>query len=122
LHVAIACALLGKNCELLDNAYNKNREVYAHSLHRFPWLSLKKIAGECIADQPPIKRPLFARVAKHTQRIVRNRASRNGATRGLRSQSEYHLRRVPSFELALFHWTDGFSLLPLQNNKRAESE
>jgi len=81
LHVAIACALLGKNCELLDNAYNKNREVYAHSLHRFPWLSLTKIAGECIADQPPIKRPLLARVAKHTQRIAGNRASRNSATR-----------------------------------------
>lgn len=68
LHVAIACALLGKRCELLDNSYNKNREIYAHSLRHFERLSFKKGAGT-IADQPPRKKPLLARVAGHARRF-----------------------------------------------------
>lgn len=69
LHVAIACALLQKECELVDNSYNKNREIYAHSLHRFDWISFSKAAGEWIADQPSSKRSLLAKAARHTQRF-----------------------------------------------------
>jgi len=36
LHVAILAALLGKAVRLHDNAYGKNRVVYAQSLHHFP--------------------------------------------------------------------------------------
>ncbi|MBX6376407.1 MAG: polysaccharide pyruvyl transferase family protein [Acetobacteraceae bacterium] len=36
LHVAIGCALLGRECTLHDNSYGKNRVVYDHSLRRFP--------------------------------------------------------------------------------------
>lgn len=69
LHVAIACALLHKECELVDNSYNKNREIYAHSLRRFEWISFSKSAGKTIADLPPSKRSLLARAARHTQRF-----------------------------------------------------
>lgn len=69
LHVAIACALLHKECELVDNSYNKNREIYAHSLRRFEWISFSKSAGETIADLPSPKRSLLARAARHTQRF-----------------------------------------------------
>ena len=69
LHVAIACALLHKECELIDNSYNKNREIYAHSLHRFDWVSFSKSAGETIADLPTSKRSVLAKAARHTQRL-----------------------------------------------------
>jgi exopolysaccharide biosynthesis predicted pyruvyltransferase EpsI len=74
LHVAIACALLGKECELLDNSYSKNREIYAFSLERFPWISFWKTAGPKIADRPPAKKPMLARLAKHARRLTRYRA------------------------------------------------
>jgi exopolysaccharide biosynthesis predicted pyruvyltransferase EpsI len=35
LHVGIACALLNRECTLLDNSYGKNRSVYLHSIRRF---------------------------------------------------------------------------------------
>ena len=73
LHVAIACALLEKECELLDNSYNKNREIYAHSLRRFQWLTFTKSAGKRIADQPPPKKSLLARVRRHARRMARER-------------------------------------------------
>lgn len=79
LHVAIACALLGKNCELLDNSYNKNREVYAHSLHHFGSISFKQSAGATIADQPPLKKSLFAKAANQAHRFARDWL-RSGAT------------------------------------------
>ncbi|MFA5956322.1 polysaccharide pyruvyl transferase family protein [Hyphomicrobium sp.] len=72
LHVAIACALLGKNCELLDNSYNKNREVYAYSLHRFGNISFKQSAGATIADKPPLKKSLFAKAANRAHRFARD--------------------------------------------------
>lgn len=80
LHVAIACALLGKECELLDNSYNKNREIYAFSLERFPSVSFTKTAGPNIADQPPAKKPMLARLAKHARRLTRYRVSQVVAT------------------------------------------
>jgi exopolysaccharide biosynthesis predicted pyruvyltransferase EpsI len=41
LHVAILSALLGKEVELHDNAYGKNRAVYEHSMRdRFPHVRL----------------------------------------------------------------------------------
>ncbi|MBS0249511.1 MAG: polysaccharide pyruvyl transferase family protein [Proteobacteria bacterium] len=72
LHVAIACALLGTTCELLDNSYSKNREVYAHSLHRFDGISFKRSAGARIADQPPRKKSLFAKTANRAHRLARD--------------------------------------------------
>jgi exopolysaccharide biosynthesis predicted pyruvyltransferase EpsI len=72
LHVAIACVLLGKNCELLDNSYNKNREVYAHSLRRFEHISFNESAGAMIADRPRARKSLFARASHHAQRFARD--------------------------------------------------
>jgi len=72
LHVAIACALLQIDCELLDNSYNKNREIYAHSLHGFDRIAFLKTAGERIADRPARKKSLLARAARRTQ-ILRDR-------------------------------------------------
>jgi exopolysaccharide biosynthesis predicted pyruvyltransferase EpsI len=69
LHVAIACALLQKDCELVDNSYNKNREVYAHSLRHFDWITFAKSRNVTIADLPPKRRSLLARAARHTQRL-----------------------------------------------------
>jgi exopolysaccharide biosynthesis predicted pyruvyltransferase EpsI len=70
LHVAIACALLQKECELLDNSYNKNREIYAHSLCRFDTISFASDVEENIEDQPlRRKKSLFARVARGTKRF-----------------------------------------------------
>jgi exopolysaccharide biosynthesis predicted pyruvyltransferase EpsI len=69
LHVAIACALLHKECELLDNSYNKNREIYAHSLRRFDRISFSKSAKMTIADVPAPRRSLLARAARHTHRL-----------------------------------------------------
>ncbi len=53
LHVAIAAALLEQPCELLDNAYNKNRSVYEHSLSGFPNLSFRRVLAHALPDQPP---------------------------------------------------------------------
>ncbi|SFV38928.1 Exopolysaccharide biosynthesis protein EpsI, predicted pyruvyl transferase [Hyphomicrobium facile] len=74
LHVAIACALLGKECELVDNSYSKNREIYAFSLERFPSISFWRTAGPKIADRPSGKKPLLARLVKHGRRLARYRA------------------------------------------------
>ncbi|HET6387832.1 polysaccharide pyruvyl transferase family protein [Hyphomicrobium sp.] len=70
LHVAVGCALLGKSCELLDNSYNKNREIYAHSLARFPSITFTQSGGANIADQPSSRKPLLARLAKHARRLT----------------------------------------------------
>ncbi|MFT3733155.1 MAG: polysaccharide pyruvyl transferase family protein [Hyphomicrobium sp.] len=73
LHVAIACALLGKQCRLLDNSYNKNRGIYAHSLRGFDWLTFDSAAGEKISDQPARRKPFLQRIAGHAHRLTRNR-------------------------------------------------
>lgn len=39
LHVGIASAILGKPCQLHDNSYGKNREVFRHSLRRWSSVS-----------------------------------------------------------------------------------
>lgn len=69
LHVAIACALLGKDCELMDNSYNKNREVHAHSLRDFKNITFSKTAGSKIADTAPAKRSLIQKTLRRTQRF-----------------------------------------------------
>lgn len=70
LHVAIGCALLGRRCELLDNSYNKNREIYAHSLTQFPSITFTQSGGAKIADQPSARKPILARLAKHARRLT----------------------------------------------------
>jgi exopolysaccharide biosynthesis predicted pyruvyltransferase EpsI len=69
LHVAIACALLNKDCELVDNSYNKNREVYAHSLRHFDGITFAKSGKVTVADVPPRRKSLLSRVTRHTQRL-----------------------------------------------------
>lgn len=69
LHVAIACALLEVDCELVDNSYNKNREIYAHSLNRFDWVSFSKTGNVEVPDIPSAKLSLVTKVARRTQRF-----------------------------------------------------
>lgn len=76
LHVAIACALLRKECEFRDNSYSKNRDVYAHSLQSFPWISFKKSGGDTMRDYPEVRRSLISRVSRHARQLVQTRFSR----------------------------------------------
>lgn len=69
LHVAIACALLHIDCELVDNSYNKNREIFAHSLRRFDWISFSKSGKAEVPDIPAAKLSLITKAARHTQRF-----------------------------------------------------
>lgn len=45
LHVAIASALTGVECELLPNSYDKNSAVYQQSLWMFPNINFRKVQG-----------------------------------------------------------------------------
>ncbi len=72
LHVAIAAALLDRPCELLDNAYNKNRSVYEHSLSGFPNLSFNRILAFPLPDQPPPRqRSLLGNLRRNARKFVR---------------------------------------------------
>jgi exopolysaccharide biosynthesis predicted pyruvyltransferase EpsI len=73
LHVSIASALLHKNCELLDNSYSKNRDIYAHSLGGFPWITLADERAASPPDEPPVKRSLHARLMRHARRFLQGR-------------------------------------------------
>ena len=69
LHVAIAAALLERPCELLDNAYNKNRSVYEHSLSGFPNLSFNRVLALPLPDQPPPRQRSFLGILRRNARI-----------------------------------------------------
>lgn len=72
LHVAIAAALLKRPCELLDNAYNKNRSVYEHSLAGFPNLSFKRVLALPLPDQPPPRqRSLLGNLRRNARKYLR---------------------------------------------------
>lgn len=72
LHVAVAAALLGRPCELLDNAYNKNRSVYEHSLAAFPHLDFRRVFALPLPDQPPPRRKsLFGHLRRNARNLVR---------------------------------------------------
>jgi exopolysaccharide biosynthesis predicted pyruvyltransferase EpsI len=70
LHVAISCSMLGKECELLDNSYSKNRDIYFHSLQRFPCMSFKKSGGKNVRDFPEPRRSLFSRISRHARHFA----------------------------------------------------
>lgn len=78
LHVAIACALLRKECELRDNSYSKNRDIYVHSLQSFPWISFKKSGGKKMQDHPDVRRSLISRMSRHARQFVQTSFSRLG--------------------------------------------
>jgi hypothetical protein len=73
LHVAIACALLGKECELHDNSYSKNRDIYAHSLSDFPSVTFAAARGPPLPDAPPVKRSMRARALRHARQFLQKR-------------------------------------------------
>lgn len=73
LHVSIACALLGKQCELLDNSYSKNRDIHAHSLTGFPRVTFVNALGSSVPDQPPARRSIRARMLRHARRLLQKR-------------------------------------------------
>ncbi len=73
LHVAITCALLGKPCELRDNNYSKNRDIFAYSLQNFSCITFDKRRNEAIEDRPPLRRSLLDRLSRHTRRLIHGR-------------------------------------------------